>query len=289
MAEGKKMTLKELETLITGSGRDTLEIHLDIVRDIGTATVVLFAVSSHQGSDHLELAGTGTLVTLGNSYWILTAGHVWEKKLKRAAKLGITLRRETNHRYLLDIDTIIPCGLYAKSERLEWGPDVVLLRVPPEHVGTIEANKVAFHLKENQGTALVDTPYFEALFLLGCPSDLGFFTDNYAKVEIRGFLVFVKDHHLQHGFDYLDVDAYVHDTDTLKSFGGVSGGGLWEVNIFVSPKTGRPEWKWRLSGVAFYQFPIEGTSAIIRCHGVETIRKLLADCRTDEHPISSLD
>ena len=66
----------------------------------------MFAVSHPHGSDRLNLAGTGTLVVVGDSYGILTAAHVWENVVKSAVKLGITLTDNINHKCLIDVSTL---------------------------------------------------------------------------------------------------------------------------------------------------------------------------------------
>jgi hypothetical protein len=61
-------------------------------------------------------------------------------------------------------------------------------------------------------------------------------------VEIRGFPVNEIGNFIHGDLHYLDVGAYVHDPSTVKSLGGVSGGGLWKVKIFIDPSTGEPDW-----------------------------------------------
>jgi len=275
--QGAKMTLKDVQDLFCGSGQETIDLHFKIVRDIGAHTVALFAVSVPDGFDHLELAGSGTLVTTGDSYWILTAAHVWIEKLKGAKTLGISLRTNTNHHFPMEIDTIAACGLDIPGKWNEWGPDLMLLRIPPVHVGTIEANKSFFYLGP-QSRPPLKTDHLETSFLLGCPYGLGTYTQVHADVEIRGFPVNEMGNHIHGGIDYLDVDAYVHDPSTMKSLGGVSGGGLWKVKIFIDHSTGKPDWVLDLEGVAFWGFPIDGTKAIVRCHALESIRSAISRC-----------
>jgi hypothetical protein len=64
----------------------------------------------------------------------------------------------------------------------------------------------------------------------------------------------------------------------MKSLGGVSGGGLWKVKIFIDHSTGKPDWVLDLEGVAFWGFPIDGTKAIVRCHALESIRSAISRC-----------
>jgi hypothetical protein len=48
-----------------------------IVRSLGNFTVALLAISDYP--ERLDLAGTGTVVMIDGTYYILTARHVWEE------------------------------------------------------------------------------------------------------------------------------------------------------------------------------------------------------------------
>lgn len=81
-----------------------------IVRDIGTFTVALFGVFESKEGDRLQLGGTGTLVAVADSHYILTAAHVWEKVPRTARMVGITLRENADHRFLMEAKAIVPLG-----------------------------------------------------------------------------------------------------------------------------------------------------------------------------------
>jgi hypothetical protein len=251
-----------------------LNLHLRIIRDIGSSAVVLFAVSAPDGSNKLKLAGSGTFVSDGTSYWILTAAHVWKDVLADAEKLGITLTTNIDHSSLLDISALQANTFKPIGDWNEWGPDLALIRVPPVVVGTIEAHKTFYYWRQ-EPPQFLDCESLECFYLLGTPEDLGVFTEVHADVEIRGFLALMVDQKDFGDFDFIDVDANVIQGGQMTGFGGVSGGGLWRVRIFINPKTGLPDWAWRLEGTAFFQFPIQGTSAIIRCHGPNSISKAI--------------
>jgi hypothetical protein len=63
------------------------------------------------------------------------------------------------------------------------------------------------------------------------------------------------------------------------NFGGVSGGGVWEVYLYHSPETGELTWSNSLHGVAFYQLPIVAEHRPIRCHGPESIKTVIREIR----------
>jgi Family of unknown function (DUF6869) len=60
-------------------------------------------------------------------------------------------------------------------------------------------------------------------------------------------------------------------SDAPKSFGGVSGGGLWRILAYISPDTGKIDWLQRLKGVAFYEFPPKNGGRVLRCHGPSSL------------------
>jgi hypothetical protein len=71
--------------------------------------------------------------------------------------------------------------------------------------------------------------------------------------------------------DFLDFTADTSLPNVPKSFGGVSGGGLWKVLAFESPSTGKIDSTATLERVAFFQTIIDDSHSILRCHGPETI------------------
>src|SRR6266404_4575360 len=119
-----------------------------IVRDIGLFTVGLLRVSPSRDGERLDLAGTGTLVSFGIDRYILTACHVWEELLATAnpTRIGVTLKENIDHASLIDRDAIVTIGPPKPAVWNEWGPDLIFLRVPPEHVGAIEVHRVFFNL-----------------------------------------------------------------------------------------------------------------------------------------------
>lgn len=84
-------------------------------------TVALFALSGSAVGDALQLAGTGTLVVVGEEHYVLSAGHVWDKILRKADKLGISLREHVTHSYFMDIINA-PQSLIAIHIRFSTSP-----------------------------------------------------------------------------------------------------------------------------------------------------------------------
>ena len=262
--------LDEIRSLL----RSSSELRQNIVRSIGSSTVALFAVFDDHGTDRLELAGSSSLGRIGDSYYLSTAAHVWEKVLKHAVKVGITLTDNINHKHLIDVDTIVPTTLQpVNSAWGEWGPDLALLRIPPEHVGGIKAFQVFEDL--SAPGKLLNVECLECWVVIGTPKELGTFTQHHAEVQISGR--FVDPHSRDNGeYDYFDVRMDTNSPDMPKSFGGFSGGGLWRILVYCPPETGKIDWAQRLKGVAFYELPEDCGYRTIRCHGPKSVKALAA-------------
>ncbi len=244
-----------------------------IVRNLGSSTVALFGVFDSNGVDLLKLAGTGSLVVVGYSPGILTAAHVWEDVLKSAVKMGITLTDNINHKFLIDVQTIVPTIIRASASVWgEWGPDMAFLRIPSEFVGGIEAFQVFEDLKAPGKPLNVEC--LECWVAMGTPKELGTFTQTHAEVQISGDFVDPQCHSRgQH--DYYDFQVDTTRAGMPKSLGGFSGGGLWRVLVHRSRVTGNIDWAQRLKGVIFWQFPIVNGQRVIRGHGPQSVLALV--------------
>jgi hypothetical protein len=283
--------LTEIETVLRG---DSPELREKIVRAVGSFTVALFAVFASRDGDRLELAGTGTLVAVAGSHYILTAMHVWDKVLKNAAKVGISLKEDIDHKSLMDVDAILSFGPPKPQTWGEWGPDLVFLRVPLEHVGAIKAHRVFYNLMIER-KAKLSMECLEAKMLMGTPESSGKFSKVHASVQITGMFMQVDPpFQSRGGFDYLDLTVDISIPGVPKNFGGVSGGGLWKLLIYRA--THGIDSVEILEGVAFHQSDICNSSRTIRCHGPQSIRsgmeltlkdmltRQIGDCRSLEGP-----
>jgi hypothetical protein len=241
-----------------------------VVRDVGTSTVALFAISTGE-REPLRSSGTGSLVQFANSHYILTAAHVWEERLKSARQVGITLKEGIDHRYPIDTAKFTSFGLPRPKDWNEWGPDLVLLQVPSDKVPEIEVYRRFYPLDRNQASPTVDR--IEVLILMGAPGEFGKYTPTRAELNINGFFSDTNARPYKHaGFDYIDLTEDTKFPGVPKDFRGVSGGGLWRVQLFGAPKTAKIERQWTLEGVAFFQLPLPDAHMTIRCHGLDSVR-----------------
>jgi hypothetical protein len=107
----------------------------------------------------------------------LTACHVWEEELRKAEeeelrkaeKVGLTLREGDVHQLYIDINTIVATGLPEPNEWNPWGPDLVFLRIPPEHVGSLKAFRV-FYATPKTSPQIPTAEYIQMWALIGAPA-----------------------------------------------------------------------------------------------------------------------
>ena len=259
--------------------RNSDEFRMRLVQDVGTFTVALFAIHEDARGERLELAGTGTLVLAEDSHYLLTAAHVWEERLRSAVRIGITLPENIDHRFVLEVGAVIPSGPPKPQAWGHWGPDMVRLRIPAEYVGGISAYR-SFYSQAIDGRTNVAAEADESVqlwLLMGTPAELGNLNEAHADVEIAGMFLEPPVAQQRGEFDYLDFDVDLTREHMPQQFGGVSGGGLWQLLVYSPRGSEHIRWLHRLEGVAFYQFPIQdGQRRTIRCHGPETLRITLA-------------
>jgi hypothetical protein len=251
-----------------------------IVRDVGPFTVGLLLISQTAQGERLDLWGTGTLVWFAGVHYILTAAHVWEKLCEGAgpASVGLTLRENLTHRYLIDRDAIVATGPPKPAQWNEWGPDIVFLRVPPQHVGGIEVYRAFWNLARKQTFSHVIC--IDLRVLMGAPYELGEFTQVHAEFEINGmfskpdierYSSMQAPEAIRRDYDYVDLDMDLALLGVPQTFGGVSGGGLWRVLVYWSDTKNEIDWAMDIEGVAFHESDLVNGHRTVRCHGPQSI------------------
>jgi hypothetical protein len=253
---------------------NSAELRQRIIRDLGTYTVAMFARSPGK----LELAGTGTLIHLCGTRYILTAAHVWEEKLKNSAQVGIAIAEDIKNQYAVATASFVVSSVL-KPPKLagngtnwnEWGPDLILLRVPDSAIGSIQARR-DFYDATVDGTVSPDPTRLRFHVPMGTPAALGTFGDDGANVLIVGYLVeknLVYEERAGHDFYKIGMNT---STGFPKKLGGFSGGGLWLLEVYAIGE--EIHWTRNLEGATFYQLPSIGDLAVARCHGPKSIGEL---------------
>src|SRR5580698_10645281 len=120
----RMLTPEEIHALLLDEKSGLRE---SVVRDIGTSTVALFSISGPSAPKPLEFIGSGSLVRVRESHYILTATHVWDALRKKSLQIGITLKDEIDHCHAINTEDFTPFKLSSPENSEEWGPDLVLL------------------------------------------------------------------------------------------------------------------------------------------------------------------
>ncbi len=233
----------------------------------------------------LLFIGSGTLVDVDGSLNILTAGHVWHEA-KDSAKLGLGLTTRHPSAFWVTRDNLMTVQVLWHGEtsgpRSEWGPDLALVRLHrPEDAERIKAHKSAVNLLRHRSEFLSEPlPSNRTCAITGMVGEWTYTEVDHTQRTISGtprlqafFGPSIPGRHERDGYDYVDVAVNSNLPDVPQSFGGVSGGGLWEIGL---SKTRSRIISWdgarRFRGVAFWQQPPtpDGRS-MIRCHGPHSI------------------
>jgi hypothetical protein len=253
-----------------------------IARELSDYTVAF--ITSKKGD--LWPAGSGTLVSFRDSYYVLTAAHVWlgregkEDGLSRADRILIPLKEDQPTRFSITRDEIVSFAPEISPSWNEWGPDLMMLRLPRERIGSFLAVGRSFYNLSKKKERNLDC--VETKFLMGAPSERGTFSAAEAYPEVQAMLLNKITGHYQtlgsshaprEDFDYIDLGVDNTLPGVAKRFCGVSGGGLWNVYIYRSID-GLDSFK-VLFGVAYWEEPFGDDLLMVRCHGPQAIGTLL--------------
>jgi hypothetical protein len=250
----------------------------DLIRSIKDELLTYFvpmAACSDASEKKVATLGSGTLVKVGDRKFILTAAHVWDE-CKWAAGILFALK-ETETSFVIQRQHLHPILLFTDKES-QYGPDLALLELSPNDAATIEARKSFLDLTV-QRNGLDENPLkedkglFAVVGIVGEKSDVATREDGAVVANLRGDAFFGSlDKRTEFGdWDYFDLSANSSLPHVPKSFGGVSGGAVWQINLEM--KDGAIFWdrKRLFRGVAFYElWPQEGTQ-VIRCNGPKAL------------------
>jgi hypothetical protein len=247
-------------------------------KDIANYSIGFLHVNDppHSSKD-VMLLGSGTLVSIGTTHAILTADHVLSV-LPRSGRLGLILS-PTLQQHTIDTHGIAYINI-ARGTRDADGPDLGAVILSHSIASSIGAKKVFYKLDAHR----------ENIFSL--PPDIhdGFwfvngFVDEKTIEEkdkdgyglVKGFynlsgaggpenVTVVGDH------DYYDFPvSYSVRAVAPKSYGGMSGGGLWQVPLIRSAQGKIEHKRPLLSGVVFYQQPTTEAYCGVKCHGRQSV------------------
>jgi len=217
------------------------EIADGIVRDLAAFSVGFVRVSDALRRKNVELLGSGTLVSAGNASAILTAEHVINV-LPKQETLGLLLWSGSNP------NTVDTAGLHfmrvARGADDAVGPDLGAAILSPSTASSIAAQKSFYNLDRRREWMLTNPPSDDDGFWV-----FNGFVRERTTEELQSSLYVKRFFYLcafggadsapeVDGFEYFQCPVSIEGRKVSpQSFGGMSGGGLWQIGITRS-KTG---------------------------------------------------
>jgi hypothetical protein len=216
-------------------------------------------------------------VEIEGSSYILTAAHVWQAT-RGVEQIGLVLTDQQSS-FMMPRDSICAKELW-KGEISQWGPDNALLKLAPAVISNITARKSFLNLAI-QKEAITSYPPPTENGLWAVTGMVGEFSEFQLHPEAKtieghihgtAFFSSVQQVHQQDSYNYYDLGANLQLSGVPSSFGGVSGGGLWEIKLSMT-KSEKLSWdeKRYFRGVVFWQSEVSDGHRMIRCHGPKSI------------------
>lgn len=248
--------------------------------DLSHYSVGFLRVESTPRGQDVVLLGSGTLVSIGSIRAVLTAHHV-VSILPTTGRLGIILGA-TLQQHTLDTQGLTYLKI-ARGAIDANGPDLGAVVFTPSIASAIAARKTFYNLDLRRDQ------------LLSTPPDLhdgfwfvnGFIAEKTIEEKGRDGYDLIKGFYNLSGaggpeeaiavgeHDYFAfLVSYGGRSVAPKSFGGVSGGGLWQVPLMRDPEGQLRHKKALLSGVVFYQEETAQTSCNVKCHGRQSVYRV---------------
>lgn len=258
-----------------------------VVRD---TTIGLLKLSVVDGVEFGEPVGTGTLVSAGSIFGVLTAAHVIGA-LPKESKVGVVRFRENKihvQKQTIDMSEVEVICL-GQQPFDAAGPDIGFLKLPQDSIGWLRATNIFHNLKKRQNSMLSTldaAPYVDSL--VGVVAER---TQELSPVHADSSLLGVsavflsgetRNYRIAGGLDLIDfLPSWNEELEPPNSYGGVSGGGLWRLFLASDLNSKRGQ---SLLGVAFYQSDEIDYQRTITCHGPVTVYDKLIECIQERWP-----
>jgi hypothetical protein len=238
----------------------------------------VFLYTGEQGTGH-RFVGTASCINVRGVKYLLTAAHVW------AALSGsrFAVAAEHEHKLVgLDKDLVVETVL-SSGRNDEYGPDLALLKLPPNEEDLVPSTKSWHNWEKDVALVLGKdcSPVGLMYIVMGAPAELSTFGRE-ADI-IKGCAFAFSEAAWPERGDYDYVDLSIDPTVGPKSYGGVSGGGLWLAEFCRDEAAA--DWRWTgkvsLQGVAFFQ---KAEEKVIRCHGRQSVERIIGEASVSTSP-----
>jgi hypothetical protein len=263
----------------------TEALHNQAIDRIASYSVGLTGIDLQDGNEVPIQSGSATLVDLDGRLCLISADHAIEN-IARRDRVGLLIDwRGGLRRCVFEGDALHFVRL-PRGPTEDAGPDLGAILLPPsgENIATLRAHKGFYNLGKRierfDGNYL---PLGDGVWIpcgvLGEGSVSLPPTETFATVTGHLAMMGISSapiESVRDGFDYLDLEARMGDADVPRTFGGVSGGGLWQVQIARHREGGLEVHDVVFSGVLFYQSAVVDGRRRLRSHGRASVHERLA-------------
>lgn len=255
----------------------------EIVQDLARFSVGFLRVEDTPRGQDAFLLGSGTLVAVGETRAILTAHHV-VRILPRTGRLGLILS-PTLQQHTIDTQGLVFLEI-ARGTDDSTGPDLGAIILSPSIASSIGAKKTFYNLDRHRDAQLnAPLDRHDGVWFVH-----GFIDEN--TVEEPGTAEYsrVKRFYNLSGAGGPEPAIQVGDYDYFafpvsygarsvapRSFGGMSGGGLWQVPLARDGQRALVHRAPLLSGVVFYQEATTEAQCGVKCHGPISVYRAAYD------------
>ena len=263
----------------------TDDLHDQAIERIASYSVGLIGIDLQDRQEVPTQSGTGTLVDLDGRLCIVTADHVIEN-IARRNRVGLLIDWKGGLRRCAFEREDLHFVRLPRGPTEDVGPDLGAIMLPPsgENIATLRAHKSFYNLRKridrfDRNYLSLDEGIWIPCGVLGEGSASLEPTSSFARVTGHWAMMGISSapqESVRDGFDYLDVQAHMGGIDVPRSFGGVSGGGLWQVRIAKHPEGRLEVHEVVLSGVLFYQTAVVDGTRLLRSHGRASVHERLA-------------
>lgn len=228
--------------------------------------------------DSVGVLGSATLVRTSTTQGLLTCGHVFKEleKLERFGVCQFPVRSDRLQKLIFKVRDTVSLGI-SLYEKEGDAPDIAFIPIPSPDFSSLKSSSNVFDLDLGRDRYLSATvSNFGINVVAGIIEEMtkpAADTGSRKILSVKGLInvggARISDP--ENGFDIVHMSPEAAPDGSLpESFGGTSGGGLWE--IFVDGTTEEFLEK-RLAGVAYKETFEDGH--LIKCHGPKSIYEIL--------------
>lgn len=251
--------------------------------------VGLIGVTRKRWGEETQLVGSGTFIQVQGTFGILTAHHVVVcKHFRESTHLGLCFLSGV-HKPVFEIEYLRIIKI-AKPKKASEGPDLAAIILPSTNIGSLKAQKQFWNLSLKRQEVLPNPldRNIGVWFFCGYPDEFTKkeppqrgFDEVIGYFNLRGFFQIEREW-VDGEYDYLDIPVPCGDKGKLpESFGGMSGGGLWQIPLDKADDGTIKSKEPIFSGVAFYQTGIVNRTTTIRCHGRRSVYEMVYNALKD--------